>query len=245
MTEKKVWALKVDDELRGLIPPLSAEERKMLEESIVRDGCDTPLTVWEDTIVDGHNRYDICREHGMLMHGLSYEDEAYLFALQRGESKEVATAARLKALLISNDGAAADFNARTEQAGFRLASNGHTSANGTVGCVAKLWKIYEDGPELYSETLSLLMRLWHGEVWSLGANVIGGLAVFLRIYGSEINEARFMKQVGGADMLTLNRLKDSTARNKDYAYAFAILKLYNKIGGKGALSPYALYEHRH
>ena len=37
----------------------------MLEESIVRDGCDTPLTVWEGTIVDGHNRYDICREHGI------------------------------------------------------------------------------------------------------------------------------------------------------------------------------------
>ena len=67
MTEKKVWTLKVDGELRGLIPPLSAEERKMLEESIVRDGCDTPLTVWEGTIVDGHNRYDICREHGILM----------------------------------------------------------------------------------------------------------------------------------------------------------------------------------
>ena len=65
MTEKKVWTLKVDDELRGLIPPLSTEERKMLEESIVRDGCDTPLTVWEGTIVDGHNRYDICREHGI------------------------------------------------------------------------------------------------------------------------------------------------------------------------------------
>ena len=63
--------------------------------------------------------------------------------------------------------------------------------------------------------------------------------------GSEINEARFMKLVGGADLLTLNRLKDSTARNKDFAYAYAILKLYNKIGGKAALSPYALYEHKH
>ena len=65
MTEKKVWTLKVDDELRGLIPSLSAEERRMLEKSIVRDGCDTALVVWNGTIVDGHNRYDICREHGI------------------------------------------------------------------------------------------------------------------------------------------------------------------------------------
>ena len=53
------------------------------------------------------------------------------------------------------------------------------------------------------------------------------------------------KTFGGADLLTLNRLKDSTARNKDFAYAYAILKLYNKIGGKAVLSPYALYEHKH
>ena len=227
----------VDNFDRRLVNPLKVSLRD--GHYYVFDGAHT-LSALKEV-----NKFDNFMVDCMLMHGLSYEDEAYLFALQRGESKEVATAARLKALLISNDAAAADFNARTEQAGFRLASNGHTSANGTFGCVAKLWKIYEDGPELYSETLSLLMRLWHGEVWSFGANVIGGLAVFLRIYGSEINEARFMKQVGGADMLTLNRLKDSTARNKDYAYAFAILKLYNKIGGKGALSPYALYEHRH
>ena len=91
----------------------------------------------------------------------------------------------------------------------------------------------------------MLMRLWHGEVWSLGANIIGGLAVFLGVYGSEINEARFMKLVGGADLLAMNRLKDTTARNKDFAYAYAILKLYNKIGGKAALPPYALYERKH
>ena len=65
MTEKKLWTLKVDDELRDLIPSLSAEERKMLEESIVANGCEMPILVWNDTIVDGHNRYDICREHGI------------------------------------------------------------------------------------------------------------------------------------------------------------------------------------
>ena len=61
--EKQVYELKIDPELRDLIPPLSEEEHRMLEDSIVRDGCDTPLIVWNDTIVDGHNRYDICRKH--------------------------------------------------------------------------------------------------------------------------------------------------------------------------------------
>jgi len=74
MTEKKLWRLMVDEELRDLIPPLSAEERQMLEESIVQNGCDTPLTVWEGTIVDGHNRYDICQAHGIPF---AYEEREF------------------------------------------------------------------------------------------------------------------------------------------------------------------------
>ena len=65
MMEKKLYDLTIDPELRDLIPPLSDEERGMLEDSIVRDGCDTPLTVWNGTIVDGHNRYEICHAHGI------------------------------------------------------------------------------------------------------------------------------------------------------------------------------------
>ena len=63
--EKKVYELKIDPDLRDLIPPLSEEEYRLLEDSIVRDGCDTPLIVWNGTIVDGHNRYEICRKHNV------------------------------------------------------------------------------------------------------------------------------------------------------------------------------------
>ena len=226
----------VDNFDRRLVNPLKVSLRD--GHYYVFDGAHT-LSVLKEI-----NKFDNFMVDCMLMHGLTYEDEAYLFALQRGESKEVATAARLKALMASNDEAAADFRTRTELSGFRLAGNGHTATKGCIGCIAKMWKIYEDNPEVYSETLSLLMRLWHGEVWSLGANIIGGLAVFVSVYGSEINDARFMKLIGGADLLTLNRLKDNSARNKDYSYAYAILKLYNRTGGKGALPPYALYEHK-
>lgn len=52
--------LRIDEEFKTLIPPLDEEEFRLLEESIIRDGCDTPLTVWNDTIIDGHNRYKIC-----------------------------------------------------------------------------------------------------------------------------------------------------------------------------------------
>lgn len=72
--EKKVYALNIDPELRDLIPPLTEEEYKMLEDSIVRDGCDTPLIVWAETIVDGHNRYEICQKHGVPF---TYEEREF------------------------------------------------------------------------------------------------------------------------------------------------------------------------
>ena len=178
----------------------------------------------------------------MVFHGLTYEDEAYLFALQRGESKEVATAMRIRALILSGDPKAADFRQRTEEAGFKLSSS-HSSASSTFACIEKLWRIYESDPQLYSDALHLLMDCWHGEKWSLAANIIGGMSVFLRAYGKEYNPERFLKKVGAADLGVLNKNRADGPR-KDYCYAYAMFRLYNKSGGKGSLEPYALYEYK-
>ena len=60
----------VDAEFAALIPPLSAEERQQLEENIVEHGgARDPLVVWASkgklTILDGHNRYEICTRLGL------------------------------------------------------------------------------------------------------------------------------------------------------------------------------------
>ena len=55
--------LTIIDELKNLLPPLSAEEYAGLEESILKDGCLSPLVVWNDVLVDGHHRYEICTKH--------------------------------------------------------------------------------------------------------------------------------------------------------------------------------------
>ena len=56
--------IKVDLELKNKIPPLSAEEFKKLEENIVSDGeVIEPLVLWNDTIIDGHHRWEIIQRH--------------------------------------------------------------------------------------------------------------------------------------------------------------------------------------
>ena len=55
----------IDEELRSLIPPLTGEEYNGLEESIIAEGCRDALVVWGNILVDGHNRYEICKKHGI------------------------------------------------------------------------------------------------------------------------------------------------------------------------------------
>ena len=57
--------LKINEELKALIPPLTNDEYRLLEESIINEGCRDKLIVWDDTIIDGHNRYEICQNNGI------------------------------------------------------------------------------------------------------------------------------------------------------------------------------------
>ena len=52
--------LKIDPEFQSQIPPLTDDEFKQLEENILKEGkLISPLIVWNNTLVDGHNRYAI------------------------------------------------------------------------------------------------------------------------------------------------------------------------------------------
>ena len=56
--------LKIDPEFQNQIPPLTDDEYKQLEENILKEGkLLSPLIVWGNTLVDGHNRYAILQKH--------------------------------------------------------------------------------------------------------------------------------------------------------------------------------------
>lgn len=59
--------LKIDPELKDLLPPLTNEEYKQLEKNIVDNGfdCNFPIMEWHGYIADGHNRYSICKKHNI------------------------------------------------------------------------------------------------------------------------------------------------------------------------------------
>ena len=53
-------AFQIDPEFKRLSVPLSPEEERRLENSLIREGCKEPITVWHGCILDGHKRYEIC-----------------------------------------------------------------------------------------------------------------------------------------------------------------------------------------
>ncbi len=56
--------LKIDPEFQSKIPPLTFEEMNLLEANILEEGrIISPLIVWNDLIVDGHNRFAILKNH--------------------------------------------------------------------------------------------------------------------------------------------------------------------------------------
>ena len=61
----------IDPEFRDKIPPLTEEEFTLLEENILTDGAVfSPLIVWDNTILDGHNRYEIIQKHPELTYAV-------------------------------------------------------------------------------------------------------------------------------------------------------------------------------
>ena len=54
----------IDPEFKNLIPPMKPEEFQGLIESIMNNGYDDlySIVIWNKIIIDGHNRYAICKE---------------------------------------------------------------------------------------------------------------------------------------------------------------------------------------
>lgn len=68
--------IKIDEEFKNLIPPLSKEEYQGLEDSLKSEGCREAIIVWNGTIVDGHNRYEICTKNGIAFEAKEKEFES-------------------------------------------------------------------------------------------------------------------------------------------------------------------------
>lgn len=53
----------INQVLQSYVDPLTESEYAALERSLLAEGCRDALVLWNDVLIDGHNRYAICRKH--------------------------------------------------------------------------------------------------------------------------------------------------------------------------------------
>lgn len=69
--------LLIDPEFEALIPQQAEEEMTGLETSLLAEGCRDALVIWKNhhILIDGHNRYKLCRVHGIAFKVIEREFE--------------------------------------------------------------------------------------------------------------------------------------------------------------------------
>ena len=76
----------IDEEFMRLLPPLDKQEFCNLEESILEYGCMNPLVLWNNILIDGHNRFNIVKKHNLPYNTISLDfnsrDEAIAFLIK-------------------------------------------------------------------------------------------------------------------------------------------------------------------
>ena len=55
----------INQVLQSYVDPLTESEYAALERSLLAEGCRDALVLWNDVLIDGHNRYAICRKHNI------------------------------------------------------------------------------------------------------------------------------------------------------------------------------------
>ena len=65
----------IDEEFKSILPVLDKKTYALLEESLLDNGCMNPLVLWNNILIDGHNRYDICTKHDIPFKTVDMEFE--------------------------------------------------------------------------------------------------------------------------------------------------------------------------
>jgi len=65
--------LVIDEEFKSFLPVLDAVTFASLEANIINYGVRDPIVIWNGIIIDGHNRYAICKKHDLPFMTVSME----------------------------------------------------------------------------------------------------------------------------------------------------------------------------
>ena len=200
-------------------------------------------------LVDGQHRVCAVRKMNggkdvvmqcLVYTGLSYEDEAELCYKLDKAKKRLSLSQSTNALMESGrDDEIAEIKRLLEREGFIWALNKRggkayeiTATRGVINAYRAL------GAPAFSRMLRLLNDTWHGDTESLNAAMLSGLALFMKTYGSDMDDRAFAARLSAVDPAEIVRRSktDFSTNSRALRCARVLLKKYNGARGGRKLS---------
>lgn len=75
----KIVHFNICSEFKNVMPDLTREEYKQLEESLLNNGymSSNPIIIWDGYIIDGHKRYEICQRNNIVFNYVELDKEKF------------------------------------------------------------------------------------------------------------------------------------------------------------------------
>ena len=176
----------------------------------------------------------------MVYDDLEYMHEADIFANQQKFVKKLSAYEIFIANIEADNDSQIVVKKIVESCGLKITS---TRCLGGICAVTCLEQIFENhGYHVLDRTLKLVVNTWEGDMVSLAANMIRGIAHLIVVFGDSLRDEAFAERVGVISAREIVRTaKDRRAGS--LGYAEALLNVYNKKT-KAGLSMQKLYELR-
>ena len=150
----------VKEELKAYIDPLTAEEHEALERSLLAEGCRDALVLWGNILVDGHNRYGICTQHGIPFKTMQHPhlksmEDVHLWMIEQHLGRRSVSDFQ-RGVLALRKKAIVDARRRAEQERLARESAGETPLDATDDADLPPW---EPAPKLSKADLARQAKL--------------------------------------------------------------------------------------
>ena len=187
---------------------------------------------------DGKDTVALCQ----VYRGLTYEQEAELYYKLDRAKGHLRLPYATKALLESgSDPELTEVNRLLNDAGFIWALDKPSGKDFEIESTRTVINAYRLlGGTAFSRMLLLLARTWHGAPASLKSSILSGMALFVKTYETELNDATFinrMSAVAPDEIIRRGKADFSTNKNA-LRFARVIWDKYNGHQRGGKKLPY-------
>lgn len=163
-----------------------------------------------------------------VFYGMTQLDEAELFLLQDGNSRDVTPMQQLKTRYNMGDPKIVSLVHAVEGAGIKMIWSGGAKDNGVV-CARSLERAYDTlGAIPFASMMKTITKAWDGDKVGLSGQMVDGMAVFYKKYYGMFNEKSLITRLSNVKPSRIKSEIDGKFGDGKQKIAEIILEIYNK-----------------